>query len=59
MVELLRQLHHDYRRKVIVVWDRLSVHRSAAAHFQEERPDWFEFEPDCRQAGGCRRTPPN
>jgi len=44
MVELLRQLHHYYRRKVIVVWDRLSVHRSAAAHFQEERPEWFEFE---------------
>ena len=44
MVELLRQLHHHYRRKVIVVWDRLGAHRSAAACFEEERPDWFEFE---------------
>ena len=44
MVVLLRQLHHHYCRKVIVVWDRLSAHRSAAAYFEEERPDWFEFE---------------
>ncbi len=44
MVELLRQLHHYYRRKVIVIWDRLSAHRSAASHFQEERPHWFDFE---------------
>jgi len=44
MVELLRQLHHHYRRKVIVVWARLGAHRSAAAYFEEERPDWFEFE---------------
>ena len=43
-VELSRQLHRHYRRKVIVVWDRLGAHRSAAAHFEEEHPDWFEFE---------------
>jgi transposase len=43
-VALLRQLHHYYRRRVIVVWDRLSAHRSAAAYFQEERPGWFTFE---------------
>lgn len=43
-VELFRQLHHHYRRKVIVVWDRLGAHRSAAAHFEAEHPDWFEFE---------------
>jgi len=44
MVWLLRQLHYHYRRKVILVWDRWSVHKSAAAHFEERRPDWFEFE---------------
>ena len=44
MVALLRQLHHHYRRKVILVWDRLSAHQSAAAYFEEERPEWFEFE---------------
>jgi transposase len=44
MVWLLCQLHHHYRRKVILVWDRWSVHRSAAAFFEEHRPDWFEFE---------------
>ena len=44
MVWLLRQLHHHYRRKVILVWDRWSVHRSAAAYFEEHQPDWFEFE---------------
>jgi transposase len=44
MVWLLQNLHHHYRRKVIVVWDRWSVHRSAAAYFEKHRPDWFEFE---------------
>ena len=44
MVWLLQDLHHHYRRKVIVVWDRWSAHRSADAYFEEERPDWFEFE---------------
>ena len=44
VVELLRQLHHHYRCKVIVVWDGLGAHRSAAAYSEEERPDWFESE---------------
>ena len=44
MVWLLRQLHHHYGRKVILVWDRWSVHRSAAAYFEEHHPDWFQFE---------------
>jgi len=41
---LLRQLHRHYRRKVIVVWDRWSVHRAAAAYFEEHHPRWFGFE---------------
>lgn len=45
MVWLLRQLHYHYRRKVILVWDRWSVHRAATAYFEEHRPGWFDFEP--------------
>ncbi len=41
---LLHQLHRHYRCKVIVVWDRWSVHRSAAAYFEAHHPDWFTFE---------------
>jgi transposase len=44
MIWLLQQMHNHYHRKVIVVWDRYSVHRSAAAYFAEHHPDWFEFE---------------
>jgi transposase len=44
MVWLLRQLHYHYRSKVILVWDRLRVHLSAAACFEEHHPDWFQFE---------------
>ncbi len=44
MVCLLRQLHYHYRSKVILVWDRLRAHLSAAAYFETHRPDWFQFE---------------
>jgi transposase len=44
MIWFLRQLHRYRGRKVIVIWDRSSVHRSAAAYFKDQRPDWFEFE---------------
>lgn len=37
-------LHHRVRRKIIVVWDRLNVPRSAARQLMEEHPDWFDFE---------------
>jgi hypothetical protein len=43
-VWLLRQLHRHYRHKVVMVWDRWSVHRSAAAYFQRHHPTWFDFE---------------
>lgn len=45
LIWLLRLLHRHYRRHVIVVWDRWSVHRSAAAYFEKHHPDWFTFEP--------------
>jgi transposase len=44
MIWFLQQLHRHRRHKVIVIWDRSSVHRSAAAYFKDQRPDWFEFE---------------
>lgn len=44
VIEFLRQLHRQLRRKIIIVWDRLNAHRSAAKWFQTHRPDWFEFE---------------
>ncbi len=40
----LRQLHRQLRRKVIIIWDRLNAHRSAANRFASEHPDWFQFE---------------
>jgi transposase len=41
---LLKQLHRHLRRKAILIWDRWNVHRSAAAYFETEHPDWFRFE---------------
>jgi transposase len=44
MVWFLTQMHRHFRHRVIVVWDRSSVHRSAAAHFQRHHSHWFQFE---------------
>jgi transposase len=44
MVSFLTEMHQHFRHKVIIVWDRWSVHRSAAAYFEKNHPDWFEFE---------------
>lgn len=43
-LNFLTDLYCHVRRKVIVVWDRLNVHRSAARQFAERHPDWFAFE---------------
>ena len=40
----LRQLHDHCGRRVVLVWDRWSVHRAAAAYFDNNHPDWFNFE---------------
>jgi transposase len=40
----LQKLHEHYGRRVIMVWDRWAVHRSAAAYFDKNHPDWFQFE---------------
>jgi transposase len=42
---LLYLLRRHYRHHVVVVWDRLGAHRSAAAYFEKHHPDWFTFEP--------------
>jgi transposase len=44
LIWLLRLLHRHYRRHVIIVWDGLSAHRSAAAYFEQRHPHWFTFE---------------
>jgi transposase len=44
MIWLLWLLHRRYRRQVVIVWDRLNVHRSAAAYFKKHHPTWFRFE---------------
>jgi transposase len=40
----LIQLHHHFRKKVVIVWDRLLAHLSAQKYFEREKPGWFFFE---------------
>jgi len=42
-VHFLHELHRHHRRKIVLVWDRWNVHRSAARQIQKQHPDWFEF----------------
>lgn len=44
MVWFLTEMHRHVGRKIILVWDRSSVHRSAAKYFEQNHPDWFQFE---------------
>lgn len=44
MVSYLRELHHQVRRPIIVVWDRYSVHRSAAKQLREAGCEWLHVE---------------
>jgi transposase len=44
LVWFLQQLHHHYGCRVVLIWDRYSVHRAAARFFAECHPDWFTFE---------------
>jgi len=45
LIWLLRRLHRHCRRRVILVWDRWSVHKSVATYFKEHHPTWFTLEP--------------
>lgn len=40
----LTQMHWHFHRKVIVIWDRWSVHQSSSRYFERQHPDWFHFE---------------
>ncbi len=42
-VFFLTQIHHYYGRKMILVWDNLPAHYSAAEFFDDEHPNWFDF----------------
>lgn len=44
MDAFLHALHRQLQRRIILVWDRLNVHRSARAHLERRHGDWFEFE---------------
>lgn len=44
MVWFLTQMHRHFGRKLMIIWDRSSVHRAASRHFQAHHPDWFVFE---------------
>ncbi len=44
VIEFLKLLHVQLGRQIIVVWDRLNAHRSAAAWYAQHHPDWFVFE---------------
>jgi transposase len=45
LIWLLREVHRFYGHHVVIVWDKWSVHLSAAAYFEKHHPDWFTFEP--------------
>jgi transposase len=40
----LETMHQHLGRKVILVWDRWSVHQSVVAALKKHHPDWFQFE---------------
>jgi len=44
LIFFLTDIYHFYGDKVIIVWDNLSAHHAADAHFADTHPDWFEFE---------------
>ena len=44
MLWFLTAMHRHFGHTIILVWDRSSVHRSAACHFQKHHPSWFQFE---------------
>ena len=40
----LTELHHFYRKSIILIWDNLTCHRAAAEYFLTHHPTWFDFE---------------
>jgi transposase len=39
----LTELHREYGKKLIIVWDNLPAHHKARLYFEAFYPDWFEF----------------
>jgi transposase len=44
LVDFLRQLHLDLRRDIILVWDRLKAHQSAARQLLDRGAGWLQVE---------------
>lgn len=44
VVAFLRQLRRQLRRRVILVWDRWKVHRSAEKQLRREGAEWLDVE---------------
>jgi putative transposase len=42
MVRFLRFVHRRLRRTMLLVWDRLNVHRSAAAQLEQPGNSWLQ-----------------
>lgn len=40
----LQAMHRYFRHQVTLVWDRYSIHRSAALRMKRKHPEWFDFE---------------
>jgi transposase len=42
MIRFLQSVHHHLRRTTLLVWDRLNVHRSAAAQLAQTESTWLQ-----------------
>ena len=45
MIDFLTAMHFAIRHPVLLIWDGVPVHKTAANWFREYHPTWFEFEP--------------
>ena len=44
LIPFLQNLHHWFRRRVVLIWDNLRVHYKTAKYFSIKHPSWFRFE---------------
>jgi hypothetical protein len=44
LIQFVHHLHRCLRRPLLLVWDRLPAHRSAARQLREARCDWLQVE---------------
>lgn len=44
LIPFLHALHDHFRRRIVLVWDNLSVHFKTAKYFLIKNPSWFRFE---------------